>query len=133
MDRAHPMPVRYLAGVPRFLYGAAAHGLTRVAKSRLGSATQATLSDELKGWDLAGYFWGRHIYTLARFSPVRSRRNCRKTSPQLTDGAELDRTPDTWNPSCYLDSRHGIEGPGDRDPACRLCMAEHRRASAPTV
>jgi glycosyltransferase involved in cell wall biosynthesis len=134
MDRAHPLPVRYLAGVPRFLYGAAAHGLARVARSLLGSATQgATLSDELKAWDLAGYFWGRHIYTLARFSPVRSRRNPGNPSPQLIDGVELIRSADTWNPSCYADSRHGIEGSSDRDQACRFCMAEHRRASAPTA
>jgi hypothetical protein len=25
-------------------------------------------------WDVAGFFYGRHIYSLARFSPVRSRR-----------------------------------------------------------
>ena len=25
-------------------------------------------------WDVAGYFYGRHIYTLARFSPIKSRR-----------------------------------------------------------
>jgi hypothetical protein len=25
-------------------------------------------------WDVAGYFYGRQVYTLARFSPVKSRR-----------------------------------------------------------
>ena len=78
MDRRHPLPVPYLAGVPRFLYGRAARGffnlLQRCARRKSESGTFA---DELAMWDLAGYFYGRHIYTLARFSPVRSRRTLR--------------------------------------------------------
>lgn len=76
MDRRHPMAVPYLAGVPRFLYGRAARGLINIAAHRLeGRRAAQSLDDELSVWDLAGYWWGRHIYTLARFSPVKSRRH----------------------------------------------------------
>ena len=74
MDRRHPLPVPYLAGVPRFLYGRAARGLINLAANKLDRGTPPQLADELSVWDLAGYWWGRHIYTLARFSPLRSRR-----------------------------------------------------------
>lgn len=134
MDRSHPLPVRYLAGVPRFLYGSAARGAARAAKAMFGTQAPAgALSDELKVWDLGGYLWGRHIYTLARFSPLRSRRNQSPALPQVIDGVEVNGSDVTWNPSCYFDGRHGSKGASDRDQACRFCMAEHRRASAPTV
>jgi hypothetical protein len=75
MDRAHRLPVPYLAGVPRFLYGRAARGLWKVAgRAARGGPWGSSFGDELTMWDLAGYFWGRHIYTLARFSPLGSRR-----------------------------------------------------------
>jgi glycosyltransferase involved in cell wall biosynthesis len=82
MDRRHPLPVPYLAGVPRFLYGRAARGLINLAAHQLERKPgPAPLGDELRVWDLAGYWWGRHIYTLARFSPVRSRRNLPNAPP----------------------------------------------------
>lgn len=99
MDRAHPLPVRYLAGVPRFLYGAAARGLAGVIAGGPSGRGHA-LSDELKIWDLAGYAWGRHIYTLARFSPIRSRRLLRTSWPQIIEEeGEID-TAEPWNSSC---------------------------------
>jgi glycosyltransferase involved in cell wall biosynthesis len=75
LDRRHRLPVPYLAGVPRFLYGRAARGLFKLLQN--GAAREPcsrTFADELPMWDLAGYFYGRHIYTLARFSPIRGRR-----------------------------------------------------------
>lgn len=132
MDRAHPMPVRYLAGVPRFLYGSAARGLARVAKAAVAAAPErSALSDELKAWDLAGYLWGRHIYTLARFSPLGSRRTLRLPFPQVIEGGGLSRSAETWNSSCYFGAHHGSEGRGDRHQACEFCMAERRPPSAP--
>lgn len=134
MDRAHPLPVRYLAGVPRFLYGSAARGLARVAKAIVAAAPeQSALSAELKAWDLAGYFWGRHIYTLARFSPVKSRRTIHPPYPQMFDGGALSGSAGTWNSSCYFHAHHGSEGASDRHQACEFCMAERRPASAPPV
>jgi glycosyltransferase involved in cell wall biosynthesis len=95
MDRRHPLPVTYLAGVPRFLWGRAARGLLRNVFGPRNRAPQEVFTDELRVWDVAGYFYGRHIYTLARFSPVKSRR--RPSSPNLTaqprDVDELDSIP----------------------------------------
>jgi GT2 family glycosyltransferase len=82
MDPAHRLPVPYLAGVPRFLVGRAALGVARMAAGRVkGDPWQHSFADELSLWDLAGYAWGRHVYTLARFSPVKSRRNGGGHSP----------------------------------------------------
>lgn len=81
MDRTHPLPVPYLAGVPRFLFGRAVRGLVTVAgRAARRESWQSSFSAELTIWDLAGYWWGRHIYTLARFSPVRSRRGLNPSS-----------------------------------------------------
>lgn len=74
MDRRHPMPVTYLAGVPRFLWGRAARALMRLAAKPGTRPAHETFGDELSVWDVTGYFYGRHIYTLARFSPIKSRR-----------------------------------------------------------
>ena len=134
MDQAHPMPVRYLAGVPRFLYGSAARGLARVAKAIVAAAPErSALSDELKAWDLAGYFWGRHIYTLARLSPVKSRRTLTPPFPQMVEGGGVSGSTDSWNSSCYFEAHHGSQGHGDRHSACEFCMAERRPASAPPL
>jgi glycosyltransferase involved in cell wall biosynthesis len=109
MDRAHPMPVTYFAGVPRFLFGSASRGLSRLAASAIEGRPQS-LSDELKVWDLSGYLWGRHIYTLARFSPMKSRRRLLRGSTQPTDTETVALPTEAWNPSCYADIRHGGEG-----------------------
>lgn len=75
MDRRHRLPVPYLAGVPRFLYGRAARGFFKLLQRRATRQPWGrSFADELSMWDLAGYFYGRHVYTLARFSPIRSRR-----------------------------------------------------------
>ena len=80
MDRSHPLPVAYLAGVPRFLWGQAARGFLRLTFSPNRRPQRESFGDELRMWDVAGYFYGRHVYTLARFSPVRSRRSSDKSS-----------------------------------------------------
>jgi glycosyltransferase involved in cell wall biosynthesis len=132
MDRAHPMPVRYLAGVPRFLYGSAARGLFRVAQAAVAAAPEGSaFSDELKAWDLAGYLWGRHIYTLARFSPVKSRRALRPPFPEVVDPHGVISSAETWNSSCYFDADNGSEGARDRDQAGEFCLAERRSTPAP--
>ena len=132
MDRAHPLPVRYLAGVPRFLYGSAARGLSGIIASGLGGAPR-TLSDELKAWDLAGYFWGRHIYTLARFSPIRSRRTLQVGFPQVVQSGGVIPADLSWNPSCCSDEGHVGQGTGGHDSTRGYGVAEPRRASAPPV
>ena len=75
MDRAHPLPVSYLAGIPRFLYGRAARGVLNAARTAARREPRGhSLNDELALWDLLGYAWGRHIYTLMRYFPFPSRR-----------------------------------------------------------
>lgn len=132
MDQSHPLPVRYLGGVPRFLYGSAARGLTRLLRGKL-NGKESTFSDELKGWDLAGYLWGRHIYTLARFSPVRSRRALQLTWPETLTSAGASQLGSVWNSSCYFEEDHDGKGSSDHHSTGRVRLGEHRRASAPTL
>lgn len=132
MDRAHPLPVKYLAGVPRFLYGSAWRGLSKLAKRAVNPSASASLSDELKVWDLSGYLWGRHIYTLARFSPVRSRRQSGPITPQLIDTSGLRDLDHHWNSSCSSKVNHG-ESSSDRDQTRRFGVVEHRRTSSPAL
>lgn len=74
MDRRHPLPVKYLAGIPRFLWGCAGRSMLRMLARPGRRTADAAFADELHVWDLAGYAYGRHLYALARFSPVKSRR-----------------------------------------------------------
>lgn len=74
MDRHRPLPVPYLVGVPRFLWGRAAGAILRRAVGPRTRPERERFADELRMWDVAGYFYGKHIYTLARFSPIKSRR-----------------------------------------------------------
>jgi glucosyl-dolichyl phosphate glucuronosyltransferase len=82
MDRTHRLGVPYLAGIPRFIHGRAARGLARLVTSRARlEPWERSFRHELPIWDLAGYAWGRHIYPLARFSPLGSRREPRARRP----------------------------------------------------
>jgi len=75
MDHRHPLKVPYFAGVPRFLFGRAVRSLGRMAKGLVATTPQhQAFEDELRLWDLAGYFYGKHVYALARFSPFPSQR-----------------------------------------------------------
>jgi GT2 family glycosyltransferase len=96
MDRRHPLPVTYFAGVPRYLWGRAARALIRLAAAPGARQPRETFGDELQIWDVAGYFYGRQVYTLARFLPFKSRRHpgSRRESradrqPQPAETAEL--------------------------------------------
>ncbi|HEX8649778.1 MAG TPA: glycosyltransferase family 2 protein [Pyrinomonadaceae bacterium] len=69
IDREHRAEqVAYLAGVPRWLYGAAARGLFRKAAGALGRGKDPAQSfaGELAAWDLAGFFYGKHFYRNGR-------------------------------------------------------------------
>lgn len=78
MDRRHPMPVSYFGGIPRFLWGEAARAMLRLGFQRTRRAPGDIFGDELRAWDVAGYFYGKHLYTLARFFPVPSRRHAKR-------------------------------------------------------
>lgn len=131
MDRAHPLAVPYLAGVPRFLFGRAAHGLLNVGARLLGSNRPPNLADELSGWDLAGYLWGRHIYTLARFSPLRSRRKSPPAPAQIAEAAGVNDTSAQWRLSCYPADGYGEDTGGHDNQTGGVCVVESRRASSP--
>jgi hypothetical protein len=60
-------PEAHLLGVPRWLYGAAARGLVRIGARTVKRRREpaAHFSDELAVWDLAGFFYGKHLYRAA--------------------------------------------------------------------
>jgi len=68
MDRTRPAEVRYLAGIPRYRIGRAARGLRNLASHaiglRRGADPAGRFEDELACWDLAGFFWGKHVHRL---------------------------------------------------------------------
>ena len=75
MDPLHPLPVSYLGGIPRFLFGHAARAALRLAAGVARPLPPPVkLAEELKIWDLAGYLYGRHVYPLRRFSRFEDRR-----------------------------------------------------------
>ena len=79
MDQRHRLAVPYVAGIPRFIYGRAARGLARlITAPARREPWERAFRHELPLWDLAGFAWGRHVYPLARFSPLRSRRKGRR-------------------------------------------------------
>jgi glycosyltransferase involved in cell wall biosynthesis len=67
LDRESPTKAVYLAGVPRWLYGKAARGLFSNLKASAGRrpAPAEFFSNELAIWDLAGFFYGKHLYRSA--------------------------------------------------------------------
>jgi glycosyltransferase involved in cell wall biosynthesis len=70
MDRSRPERVAYLAGVPRYLVGRALRGLRRLVLPRLhGGASGERFEAELACWDLAGFFWGKHLYRTTTAKP----------------------------------------------------------------
>jgi glycosyltransferase involved in cell wall biosynthesis len=63
LDRERPSPVKYLFGVPRYLFGNAARGFIGVAKGLFGGSNASDrFSRELAVWDLAGFFYGKHFF-----------------------------------------------------------------------
>jgi glycosyltransferase involved in cell wall biosynthesis len=64
LDRTRPCEAAYLFGVPRYLYGAAARGiLGNVASVWRRTEASQRFANELAGWDLAGFFYGKHFYS----------------------------------------------------------------------
>jgi glucosyl-dolichyl phosphate glucuronosyltransferase len=69
LERESRSGVARLAGIPRWLYGAAARGAARRAKSVLTTSCNPdeSFAGELALWDLAGFAYGKHFY-----KPMRS-------------------------------------------------------------
>jgi hypothetical protein len=70
LDREHRKQVPYLLGVPRYLFGQAARAslkILRAAAKDNGNPSEK-FSDELSFWDLAGFFYGKHLYRVKKDS-----------------------------------------------------------------
>ena len=67
LDKEKQSPEVHLAGVPRWLYGAAGRAAMRMTKRVISRTVEPAehFSDELAVWDLAGFFYGRHFYKTA--------------------------------------------------------------------
>lgn len=66
MDRERRAPVAYFAGIPRYVIGRAARGVVPWVAGGFGigsAGDQAVrFEHELAWWDLAGFFWGKHLH-----------------------------------------------------------------------
>jgi glycosyltransferase involved in cell wall biosynthesis len=64
LDRDRRLPVTYLAGIPRYMYGQAVRGLFGMAKITMSRDKKPAQSfaGELAFWDLLGFFYGKHFY-----------------------------------------------------------------------
>jgi glycosyltransferase involved in cell wall biosynthesis len=87
MDRRHPLPVRYLAGVPRFLIGDAARAVGNLARRAVAARPPSdNFADELRLWDLAGYVCGKGLDASRRLL----RMGAPVTPPGVVGGAAAD-------------------------------------------
>jgi glycosyltransferase involved in cell wall biosynthesis len=62
LGRRRPLPVRKLAGLPRYAYGDAVRGLLRWVRAVVtGGAPSTRIAGELPAWHLAGQIYGRYL------------------------------------------------------------------------
>lgn len=95
IDRERQMPVVYFGGVPRYLYGNVARGLTEVfsgvlSKKRRGSPR--TFSSELGVWDSIGFFYGKHFYKPAESPKSGSPRERREPTKSTVSESDVQKT-----------------------------------------
>jgi glycosyltransferase involved in cell wall biosynthesis len=66
LDREHRKQVPYLLGVPRYLFGQAARASLQILKAAAKGNEDPSekFSNELSFWDLAGFFYGKHFYSV---------------------------------------------------------------------
>ncbi len=64
LDRRHPKDIAYLFGIPRYLFGRALRAFLRMLRTTpiMHTDPAQRFSDELKVWDVAGFFYGKHFY-----------------------------------------------------------------------
>jgi glucosyl-dolichyl phosphate glucuronosyltransferase len=64
LDRRRPAAVPYLFGVPRYMIGTAVRGtIDSVRPFRGNRAPALTFKNELAWWDVAGFAFGKHVYS----------------------------------------------------------------------
>lgn len=68
IDRVNKQPVIYLFGVPRWMWRKALLALWNIAKASLSGNKKPANSfcEELRCWDLLGFFYGKHFYSFKR-------------------------------------------------------------------
>jgi glycosyltransferase involved in cell wall biosynthesis len=71
LDRRRPAPVKYVLGVPRYLFGVAVRGTMHLLRTPFTTAREPDLAlkSELAWWDLAGFVYGKHLYRGSDDSP----------------------------------------------------------------
>jgi glycosyltransferase involved in cell wall biosynthesis len=63
LDRRRPAAVPYVLGVPRYMMGAALRATVDAVRPLLSPREPARrFKNELAWWDLAGFFYGKHVY-----------------------------------------------------------------------
>jgi len=63
LDRRRRQPVPYVLGVPRYMVGIAVRGVLDTARRLLHAEPARTFDNELALWDVAGFFYGKHLYS----------------------------------------------------------------------
>jgi hypothetical protein len=102
LDRRQPAPVRYLLGVPRYMFGAAIRATFDTGQALFTGRDPARIfKNELAWWDLAGFVYGKHVYHIEQ---------CFRN---LTRGRETLGTP-----SAAVATSHGSSSqlPSDKAP-----------------
>jgi glycosyltransferase involved in cell wall biosynthesis len=79
--------IKVLAGVPRYLYGEALRGLVKRGAELLRFTKDADqgFAGELAAWDLAGYFYGKHLYKPGSATQVAGEGRFRRPYPEKTN------------------------------------------------
>lgn len=67
LDRESPEPVAYLCGIPRHRIGRAVRSLLRFPMHSIRAAKGQAFADELAGWDLIGFIYGKYLFKPEQF------------------------------------------------------------------
>lgn len=88
LQRRRPASVPHFLGVPRWMIGVAVRGTIERARSLFASRQPAlTFKTELDWWEVAGFFYGKHLY---RNQPAREGTQATPPAKQVTNRAAAD-------------------------------------------
>jgi glucosyl-dolichyl phosphate glucuronosyltransferase len=66
LDRRRPESVPYLFGVPRYRIGAAVRAACDTLRYLFRSEPARVFKNELAWWDLSGFFYGKHVFSVTQ-------------------------------------------------------------------
>ena len=69
LDARQPAPVQYLFGVPRYMIGNAMRGTLDAIRAIAARDEERIFARELAWWELAGFFYGKHLYRRQAAAP----------------------------------------------------------------